>query len=100
MNGFTLILKLSNINFQISFTIEFECIIWQFEIEECSKLAGDSFPAELEYFKIRRETLNLIYAVKKSNCNCYIWLTDTIEDPCDYYMDIDNRAFLSSILFD
>lgn len=69
------------------------------EIEECSKSAEDSFPAELEYFKIRRETLNLIYAVKKSNCNCFIWLTDMIEDPGDY-MDIDNRVCLSSILFD
>lgn len=99
MNEFTLNLKLININFQISFTIEFEWIIWQFEIEECSKSAEDSFPAELEYFKIRRETLNLIYAVKKSNCNCFIWLTDMIEDPGDY-MDIDNRVCLSSILFD
>lgn len=73
--------------------------MWKVEIEECRKSAKDSFPAELEYFKTRRETFNLIYAVKKSNCNCSIVLTDMIEDPGDY-MDIDNRVCLSSILFD
>ena len=33
------------------------------EIEEYSKSAEDSFHAEREYFKTRRETLNLIYTV-------------------------------------
>ena len=62
-------------------------ISWRF-ISDCVRI-----------FKTRRETLNLIYAVKRSNCNCSIWLTDMIEDPGDY-MDIDNRVCLSSILFD
>lgn len=79
-----------------------KAIMWRVEIEEYSRSAEDSFPAEREYFKTRKEALDLVYAVKKSNRNCSIWLTEMIEDP-EYpgdYMDTDNSVCLQTIEYD
>lgn len=75
--------------------------MWKVEIEEYNRLAQDSFPAERKYFSTKKEALDLIYAVKKLNCNCSIWLTEMIEDPeCpDDYMDTDNQVCFQTIKY-
>lgn len=77
-------------------------IMWKVEIEEYNRLAQDLFPVQREYFRTKKEALNLIYAVKKLNCNCSIWLTKMIEDP-EYlgdYMDTDNMVCFQTIQYD
>ena len=76
--------------------------MWQIEIEEYSRMAQDSFPAEREYFRTKEEALNFANSVKNSCCNCSIWLTELIEDPefPGSYMDTDNSVCLQSIEFD
>lgn len=75
--------------------------MWKVEIEEYNRLAHDSFPAERKYFSTKKEALDLIYAVKKLNCNCSIWLTEMIEDPeyPDDYMDTDNQVCFQTIKY-
>lgn len=76
--------------------------MWQIEVEEYSRAAQDSFPAEREYFSDFYEALRFVDRVKASNCNCSIWLTELIEDPENPgdYMDTDNITCLQSIEFD
>lgn len=75
--------------------------MWKVEIEEYNRLAQDSFPAERKYLSTKKEALDLIYAVKKLNCNCSIWLTEMIEDPeyPDDYMDTDNQVCFQTIKY-
>ena len=75
--------------------------MWQVEIEEYSRMAQDSFPAEREYFRERCEAIRFIEDVKASNCNCSIWLTELYEDPENPgdYMDTDNSVCFQSIEF-
>lgn len=76
-------------------------IMWKIEIEEYNRFAQESFPAEREYFRTKNEALDFADSVKKSNCNCSIWITELIEDPeCpDEYMDTNNSVCLQEIEF-
>ena len=71
------------------------------EIEEYSRAAEDSFPAEREYFRTKDEALSFANSVINSNCNCSIWLIELIEDPdCPGdYMETDHSVCLQEIDF-
>lgn len=76
--------------------------MWQVTIEEYNRMAQDSFPAELEYFRERSEALDFIYNVMQTGCNCSIWLEELIpcEDNPDEYMNGNDPVCFQSISFD
>lgn len=76
-------------------------IMWKVEIEEYNRLAQDLFPAEREYFRTKKEALDFIYTIKKSNCNCSIWLTKMVKDQ-DYpddWIDTDDSVCFQDICY-
>lgn len=73
--------------------------MWQVEIEEYNRLAEDSFPAEREYFKTKKEALEYANYIKSLPCNCSIWLTKQIEKDGDLF-DTGDSICLQSIIYD
>jgi len=76
--------------------------MWQIEIEEYNRMVQDSFPAEREYFRTKEEALNFANSIDNSCCDCWIWLTELIEDPefPGSYMDTNNKVCLQSVEID
>ena len=76
--------------------------MWELSIEEYNRMAGDSFPAELQYFDSEEAARAFADLIIATNINASIWLTELVEDPESPgdWTDTDNSICLASISLD